>query len=216
LYSEPIGWVQNPAAGLVVRLLDPQPGDHVIDLFAAPGGKSLLISEMVGPDGEVLSVDRSPERLKRLEENKLRFNATNMLPVQADVSSLGERTAMRVLADAPCSALGTLPKNPEVRWVKSKADIDRLARSQRIWMNVAGTHVAPGGVLVYATCTITHEENEDIVRSFLEANEEFELETAAKFVPEQFVTPEGYVASRPPFDGLDGVFAARLRRAPAA
>ncbi|GAB4319204.1 MAG: 16S rRNA (cytosine(967)-C(5))-methyltransferase RsmB [Candidatus Zixiibacteriota bacterium] len=212
LYSEPIGWVQNPASGLVVKLLDPQPGDQVIDLFAAPGGKSLLISELVGPDGRVLAVDRSADRLKRLAENKQRFGADNMLAIQADVSSLGDRTAMRVLADVPCSALGTLPKNPEVRWVKSPADIERLSRSQRIWLNVASRHVAPGGVLVYATCTITTEENEHVVRSFLESNDAFELESGAPFVPKQFVTSEGYVASRPPFDGLDGVFAARLRR----
>ncbi|MBD3299517.1 MAG: hypothetical protein GF341_12735 [candidate division Zixibacteria bacterium] len=216
LYSEPIGWVQNPASGLVVRLLDPQPGDQVIDLFAAPGGKSLLISEMIGPEGQVFAVDRSAERLKRLEENKQRFSADNMLPIQADVSSLGDRTAMRVLADVPCSALGTLPKNPEVRWVKTQSDIERLARSQRIWLSVASNHVAPGGLLVYATCTITSEENEFTVRGFLEANDQFELESAAPYVPEQFVTKEGYVSSRPPFDGLDGVFAVRLRRKPAA
>ena len=212
LFKEPYGWVQNPASGLVVKLLDPQPGEQVLDLFAAPGGKSLLISEAIGPEGEVLAVDRSPERLQKLEENKQRFNATNMLPIQADVSSLGERTAPRVLADVPCSALGTLPKNPEVRWVKTPADIERLARSQRIWLNVAATHVAPGGTLVYATCTITPEENEATVAAFLEHNTEFELESAAAFVPSEFVTPEGYVATNPPFDGLDGVFAARFRR----
>jgi len=212
LYSEPIGWVQNPAAGLVVALLDPQPGDHVMDLFAAPGGKTLAISERIGPDGSVLAVDRSPERLRRLNENKERFKADNILPIEADVSGLAERTAPRILADVPCSALGTLPKNPEVRWVKAYADIERLARSQRIWLNVASTHLDVGGVLVYATCTLTRVENEEVVQAFLEANDNFELESARAFVPERYVTSEGFVSTNPPFDGLDGVFAARLRR----
>jgi len=183
-----------------------------MDLFAAPGGKTLAISEKIGPEGSVLAVDRSAERLRRLTENKGRFQAENILPIEADVSGLAERTATRILADVPCSALGTLPKNPEVRWVKSHADIDRLARSQRIWLNVAAAHLVVDGILVYSTCTFTRTENEDVVTAFLEANENFVLESARGFVPERYVTPEGFAATNPPSDGLDGVFAARLRR----
>lgn len=212
IYAEPIGWVQNPASGLVIALLDPQPGDHVMDLFAAPGGKTLAISEMIGPEGTVLAVDRSAERLRRLMENKERFQAENVLPVEADVSGLAERTAKRILADVPCSALGTLPKNPEVRWVKTYSDIERLARSQRIWLNVAASHLAADGVLVYSTCTITRVENEEVVSAFLESNQDFVLESARGFVPDRYVTSDGFAVTNPPFDGLDGVFAARLRR----
>jgi 16S rRNA (cytosine967-C5)-methyltransferase len=212
LYTEPLGWVQNPAAGLVIALLDPQPGDHVMDLFAAPGGKTLAIAEKIGPEGTVLAVDRSAERLRRLTENKERFQAENILPIEADVSGLAERTASRILADVPCSALGTMPKNPEVRWVKTNADIERLARSQRIWLNVAAAHLTVGGILVYSTCTFTRVENEDVINSFLESNDNFVLDSAREFVPERYVTSEGFVSTNPPFDGLDGVFAARLRR----
>ncbi|HUU44502.1 MAG TPA: transcription antitermination factor NusB, partial [Acidobacteriota bacterium] len=154
LFAEPLGWVQNPAAGLVVQLLDPQPGETILDLFAAPGGKSMAIAERVGPEGQVLAVDRSEQRLKRVIDNKARLGFDNILPVVGDVSDLGPRTALRVLADVPCSALGTLPKNPEVRWTKKPVDVDRLARSQRIWLSAASSHVDPGGVLVYATCTL--------------------------------------------------------------
>ena len=212
LFKEPLGWVQNPAAGLVVAAMGLKPGDSVIDLFAAPGGKTLVISELVGPSGQVLAVDKSPDRLRRLAENKTRFSANNVLLVEADVASLGERVATHILADAPCSALGTLPKNPEVRWTKSAEDISRLARSQRIWLNVAATHVAPGGVVVYSTCTVPRQENEEIVRAFLDANPGFELESVAGLVPARYVTAEGFLATNPPQDGLDGVFAARLRR----
>ena len=216
LFKEPLGWVQNPAAGLVVALLGLKPGDTVIDLFAAPGGKTLAISEIVGPSGQVLAVDKNADRLRRLSENKARFSAENILPVEADIASLGERIATHILADVPCSALGTLPKNPEVRWTKSMEDISRLARSQRIWLNVAATHVAEGGVLVYSTCTVARQENEDVVHAFLEANAAFELESAAGYVPARYVTADGCLVTNPPQDGLDGVFAARLRRRPPA
>jgi 16S rRNA (cytosine967-C5)-methyltransferase len=216
LFKEPLGWVQNPAAGLVVSMLGLSEGDSVIDFFAAPGGKTLAMSEIVGFSGQVLAVDKNAERLRRLVENKTRFAAENILPIEADVASLGDRMAAHVLADVPCSALGTLPKNPEVRWTKSIEDITRLARSQRIWLNVAAEHVADGGVLVYSTCTVPRQENEDVVRSFLEANSAFELESAADRVPSRYVTPEGFLATNPPRDGLDGVFAARFRRRPSA
>jgi 16S rRNA (cytosine967-C5)-methyltransferase len=212
LFKEPLGWVQNPGAGFVVALLGLNTGDSVIDLFAAPGGKTLAISEIVGPSGQVLAVDKSAERLKRLLENKVRFSAENILPIEADIASLGDRVAPHILADVPCSALGTLPKNPEVRWTKSPEDLARLARSQRIWLNLAATHVSEGGVLVYSTCTISRQENEEVVQGFLAANAGFALESAASYVPARHVTPEGYLATNPPQDGLDGVFGARLRR----
>jgi 16S rRNA (cytosine967-C5)-methyltransferase len=197
---------------LVVQLLDPQPGETVLDLFAAPGGKTLVIAERVGAEGQALAVDKNEKRLERVIENKLRLGYDNVLPIVADVTGLGSRQASRVLVDAPCSALGTLPKNPEVRWTKSPADITRLARSQRIWLNAASTHVAPGGVLVYSTCTITTQENEQVVETFLSEHPEFTLEPAEQWIDHKYVTPAGYLSTRPPEDGLDGVFAARLRR----
>ncbi len=212
LFSGANGWVQNPAAGLVVQLLDPQPGETILDLFAAPGGKTLAISERVGELGQVLSVDKSEKRVERITENKMRLGYANILPIVADVTGLGQRQGFRVLADAPCSALGTLPKNPEVRWTKTPADIARLARSQRIWLTSAATHVAPGGVLVYSTCTIPTQENEHVVEAFLSEHPEFTLEPAAEWINAKYVTGAGYLSTRPPEDGLDGVFAARMRR----
>lgn len=212
LFAGAFGWVQNPAAGLVVQLLDPQPGETVLDLFAAPGGKTMIISERVGDAGQALAVDKSERRIERVTENKMRLGYNNVLPIVADVTGLGNRVAERVLADAPCSALGTLPKNPEVRWTKTPADITRLARSQRIWLAAASTHVASGGVLVYSTCTITTQENEHIVEAFLNEHPEFTLERAEQWISPKYVTSAGYLSTRPPDDGLDGVFAARLRR----
>jgi 16S rRNA (cytosine967-C5)-methyltransferase len=212
LFAEPLGWVQNPAAGLVVRLLDPQPGDSVIDLFAAPGGKTMAIAERIGPSGQVLAVDKNEKRLQRVIDNKTRLTFNQILPIVGDVTRLGPRTAQRVLADVPCSALGTLPKNPEVRWIKTPADVERLGRSQRIWLAAAAGHVAPEGVLVYATCTLSPQENEDVVSGFLSEHPDFVVEPARSWIDARYVTPDGYLQTSPPFDGLDGVFAARLRR----
>jgi 16S rRNA (cytosine967-C5)-methyltransferase len=212
LFSGSYGWVQNPAAGLVVKLLDPQDGDTVIDLFSAPGGKALAIAEHVGPTGQVLAVDKNEKRLQRVIDNKVRMGFEQIMPIVGDVANLGPREAMRVLADVPCSALGTLPKNPEVRWTKTPADIARLARSQRIWLSAASTHVAAGGVLVYSTCTLPRPENEEVVGAFLADHPGFALERAEEWVNKRYVTSDGYLSTRPPDDGLDGVFAARLRR----
>ncbi|HEX9750199.1 MAG TPA: 16S rRNA (cytosine(967)-C(5))-methyltransferase RsmB [candidate division Zixibacteria bacterium] len=212
LFAEPLGWVQNPAAELVIRLLDPQPGETVIDLFAAPGGKSMLIAEQVGPDGQVFAVDKSELRLQRLVENKVRLGFENILPIVGDASALGDRAAPRVLADVPCSAFGTLAKNPEVRWTKSADDITRLARSQRLWLIAASRHVAHGGVLVYATCTLPRQENEDVVNAFLIDHSDFVRDDIPDSIPRKYVSGDGIVMTTPPVDGLDGVFAARLRR----
>jgi 16S rRNA (cytosine967-C5)-methyltransferase len=197
---------------LVVQLLDPQPGDTVLDLFAAPGGKSMAIAERVGPEGQVIAVDKNEKRLVRVIQNKERMGFKNILPIKADVANLGKRTAARILADVPCSALGTLPKNPEVRWTKRPNDVERLARSQRIWLAAAAEHVEPGGIIVYSTCTLTDQENTEVVKAFLDGNSEFTLESAEQFVPKAYCTADGFVSTNPPVDGLDGVFAARLRR----
>ena len=158
-------------------------------------------------------MDKSEKRVERITENKLRLGYGNILPIVADVTGLGDRQAIRVLADAPCSALGTLPKNPEVRWTKSPADITRLARSQRIWLAAASTHVAPGGVLVYSTCTITTAGERAHRRRLLErTSRNSRSSRATQWINHKYVTTAGYLSTRPPEDGLDGVFAARMRR----
>jgi 16S rRNA (cytosine967-C5)-methyltransferase len=99
-----------------------------------------------------------------------------------------------------------------VRWTKKPTDIERLARSQRIWLSAAANHVAPGGVLVYATCTLTRQENEDVVTDFLAKHPDFAPDAPPPEMDPEYLSPEGYVITNPPYDGLDGVFAARMKR----
>jgi 16S rRNA (cytosine967-C5)-methyltransferase len=193
--------VQNPAAGLVVRLLNPRPQDKITDLFAAPGGKTTAIAERQYDRGYVFAVDKSTRRLQSVAENKGRLGLKSILTLAGDATTLPEREVNRVLADVPCSALGTLPKNPDVRWKKSPADIERLARDQARYIEAAGRHVRKGGVLVYATCTITHRENQQVIEQFLAQHPDFKLEPAGDFVFGEFVDKDGFLNTCPPRSG---------------
>jgi len=204
--------VQNPAAGLVVRLLNPRPKDKVTDLFTAPGGKATAIAERQHDQGYIFAVDKNSERLQKVVENKGRLGLKSILPITGDAAELPEREVHCVLADVPCSALGTLPKNPDVRWKKNPEDIVRLAHDQARYIEAAGRHVCREGTLVYATCTITPQENREVVRGFLSRHPDFALESAAEFVFGEFVDADGFLHTFPPRPGLDCVFAARLRR----
>jgi 16S rRNA (cytosine967-C5)-methyltransferase len=157
-------------------------------------------------------VDKSTLRLQSVAENKGRLGLKSILTLAGDATTLPEREVNRVLADVPCSALGTLPKNPDVRWKKSPADIERLARDQARYIEAAGRHVRKGGVLVYATCTITHRENQQVIEQFLAQHPDFKLEPAGDFVFGEFVDKDGFLNTFPPRSGLDCIFAARMRR----
>jgi len=204
--------VQNPAAGLVVRLLDPQRGETIMDLFAAPGGKSGAIAELQNDNGRVLAVDVSLRRLGKVNENKERLGLSSILPISGDAAALKEHRVDRVLADVPCSALGTLPKNPDARWQKTPADIERLAGEQLVYLRSAADQVRADGVLVYATCTITRRENQQVVEDFLRENPGFVLESASVTTAQEFIDNSGFLVTYPPHPDLDCVFAARLRK----
>jgi len=213
LLRDGLASVQNAAAGLVVQLLDSQPGEMIMDLFAAPGGKSGAIAEGQSDSGRVLAVDKSARRLAKVIENKDRLGLASILPISSDILSLPVHPVDRVLADVPCSALGTLPKNPDARWQKEPADIERLAEDQSRFLASAARQVRDGGILVYATCTITRQENQMVVDRFLNTDARFVLESAAGFVPGEFVDDRDFLRVLDPESGLDLVFAARLRKA---
>ena len=181
--------VQGEASQLVTHLLGPQPGERILDACAAPGGKATHIAELMNNTGEVTAVDISVRGVKKIRENAARLELTSIRASCADVSRdfagsfLGQFD--RVLVDAPCSGLGTLRSHPEIKWHRNPSDIERLSRLQRKILDRVASCLKPGGVLVYSTCTLTPDENEQIVESFLQAHREFELENAAGYLPEQ-------------------------------
>lgn len=206
--------VQDESAGLPIMLLDPKPGDRVIDLCAAPGGKTTFIGELMRNVGEITAVDRYETRLNLVKSACQRTGIANAHFITADAAEVQIPPGDRVLVDVPCSGLGVLAKKPDAKWKRESVDLEKLVVIQKAILDNAATLVRPGGVLVYSTCTTEPEENEAIVQSFLLAHPEFTLEPASEFVPSTVVSPEGYVQTFPHKHEMDGAFAARLRKSP--
>jgi 16S rRNA (cytosine967-C5)-methyltransferase len=211
--------VQDEASQLVVALLDPQPGERILDTCAAPGGKATAIAERIGDAGRVVALDRHGRRLGLVERAARRLGLHNVQCNERDASHslrevAGSTLFDRVLVDAPCSGLGTLRRNPDARWRVRPGDPARLAELQAAILHHAAAVVRPGGTLVYSTCTLLPEENEAVVGSFLERNANFAVVTGDRIPAEvrSVMTPEGYLCCLPHRDDADGFFAARLER----
>ncbi len=205
-------FVQDESAGLAVRLLNPKPGMQVIDLTAAPGGKATYAAIRMRNEGHVLALDKSAKRLAVVEQNARRQGITILAPVVADMLDFDGGQFDRVLLDPPCSGWGTAGKNADLRWAKTQQDLDNLARIQTRMIDKAARLVKPGGVLVYSTCTIIRQENDQIVEEFLLRNKQFEIDPADQFFDKRLVSERGYVKTYPDHPSLHGAFAARLRR----
>ena len=201
--------VQDPAAGLVVRYAAFEPGT-IADLAAAPGGKTLEIA--AGPDRRVIAVDISPGRLARVRENAERTGAGNVYLVAADSRQPPLVRVDHVLLDAPCTGTGTFRRHPDGKWRVQPSDLDVLAQLQRELLESAATLVRPGGLLVYSTCSLEPEENEEQVRRFLDTHPNFRME-ASNTVEREMLNEEGMLVITPQRYGFDGAFAARMRKA---
>jgi 16S rRNA (cytosine967-C5)-methyltransferase len=213
-FAEGRWWVQDAAAAVPARLLAAQPGQRVLDMCAAPGGKTL---QLAAAGAEVTAVDRSGARLKRVAENLARTGLAAEV-VEADAATWADtRTFEAVLLDAPCSATGTFRRHPDVLWVASPKDVANLAGVQARLLDSAGRRLAPGGRLVYCVCSLEPEEGEAQVEAFLARTPGFALEPVAAGeggAPEASLRPDGALRILPQHrpGGLDGFYVARLRR----
>jgi 16S rRNA (cytosine967-C5)-methyltransferase len=219
-FQEGAWWVQDAAAAIPARLLTPQPGARILDLCAAPGGKTM---QLAAAGARVTAVDRSAPRLERLRENVARLGLDVEIVV-ADALTLETQAHDAVLLDAPCSATGTIRRHPDVAWTKAEADIGRLAGLQAKLLDHAAGLVRPGGVLVYCTCSLEPEEGEAQVAAFLARDARFtrvpvrpeEVGGAAELIDANgdLRTLPCHLAEVPGArGGLDGFFASRLQRA---
>ena len=218
-FQEGAWWVQDAAAAIPARLLAPAPGLRVLDLCAAPGGKTL---QLAAAGASVTAIDRSAPRLERLRENVARLGLDVEIVV-ADALALEPQDHDAVLLDAPCSATGTIRRHPDVAWTKVEADIARLAALQAKLLDHAAGLVRPGGHLVYCTCSLEPEEGEAQVAAFLARDARFarvpvrpeEVGGAAELIDGNgdLRTLPCHLAEVPGArGGLDGFFASRLRR----
>ncbi len=212
MYRQGFFVVQDESAGIPVVLLDPKPGDQVIDFCAAPGGKTTFIGELMKNMGGITAVDKYETRLNIVKSTCQRLGIANVHFVAADAREISINQADKVLVDVPCSGLGVLAKKPDSKWKREKEDLTTLANIQRMILENASKHVKSGGALVYSTCTIEPEENEAIVRELLTNHPEFHIEPADQFVDPQLVTRDGFVETYPHLHGMDGSFSARLRK----
>ncbi|MFB6274502.1 MAG: 16S rRNA (cytosine(967)-C(5))-methyltransferase RsmB [Salinibacter sp.] len=209
--------VQDESAGLVVELLDPQPGETVIDGCAAPGGKTLHVAARMEGDGTIYAIDRNESRLSRVEEAATTQGASDMVQIEtADLRTWADQPeppqADRVLLDVPCTGFGVLAKRADLRWRRSPEDLEEMVELQDELLDAAASLVRPGGLLVYSTCSVAPEENEHRIDEFLARHEAFTLESAEGLVPDDVVTDRGGLATLPHQHRMDGAFAARLRR----
>ena len=211
------GWwtIQDSSAQLVTQILDPQPGEVIIDACAAPGGKTTHIAELMGNTGRVLAIDKTASRLKKMQQNLVRLQLDRVEVLTGDSCGLSEliNTADRVLLDAPCSGLGTLHRRADARWQKTPGQIQDLAQLQAKLLANTATWVKPGGVLVYATCTVCAIENEDVILPFLKAHPEWKIELPPTDSPlAALVSDPGWIKVWPHRLEMDGFFIVKLRR----
>ena len=204
--------IQDESAGLACRLLDVQEGQRVLDMCAAPGGKTAYIAALMHSRGEVVAIDRFESRLKLLQKNMTRLSVDCVRIVEADALEYKSLPFDRVLVDAPCSGSGTLSKKPDIKWKKDLFDIRDLNILQSKLLAKAASLVKVGGVIVYSTCSIEPEENFEIVKKFLNENPNFKFETAKDKFPEDIIDEHGCIQTLPHVHKTDGAFAARLVR----
>jgi len=211
------GWwvVQDSSAQLVSHFLDPQPGEVVIDVCAAPGGKTTHIAELMQDKGKIWACDRTASRLRKLQENAKRLNLHSIQICTGDSRNLPQfyNTADRVLLDAPCSGLGTLHRHADARWRQTPQSIRELSLLQQQLLSHTSNFVKKGGVLVYATCTLHPAENEDVISVFLAENPEWQIELPKVDSPYwAYSTPQGWLKVWPHLHDMDGFFMVRLRK----
>lgn len=218
-FSEGRITVQDESSMLATALLDPQPGDRVLDACAAPGGKTTHMAQRMQNRGHITAWDIHEHKMDLIRENAERLGINIIEVQQRDASEPAEDrhdSYHRVLVDAPCSGTGIIRRKPDIKWQRKPEDFSNLIEVQLKILNNVSRLVAPGGVLVYSTCSVDVRENEQIVRGFLSDHPDFEPTSLKPWLPAELAgkpgTGEGILRLYPHIDGTDGFFIARLRK----
>ncbi|MGQ9610545.1 MAG: 16S rRNA (cytosine(967)-C(5))-methyltransferase RsmB [bacterium] len=208
--------IQDEGAMLISHILDPKPGEIIIDACAAPGGKTTHIAELMQNKGKIFAFDIDIKRLNLLKENCTRLGITIVEAIESDSSNLSKyELADRIIVDVPCTGLGVLRRRIESRWRRTIDNVNSLPEFQYKILEGSAKCLKPGGVLVYCTCTIEPEENEQIIYRFIKAHPNFKIQSVKPYLPKQLqdkniVTPEGFMQTLPHLHNMDGFFAVRM------
>lgn len=227
-YSEGLFVVQDDASAFVSTVLSASPGQTIVDLCAAPGGKSLHLGEIMENKGRVVAVDNSEKRLSLLAKERRRLSLTNIEAVVADGRKYKPEQAVdAVLLDAPCSGTGVINRRSDLRWHREESDIESLVQTQRGLLENAVSMLKPGAVLVYSTCSMEKEENQDIIEWFMQTHSGFKLDNLEPFFNEELLQSwsaekhwsetqkqlqSGYIQLLPSRHGCSGFFICRIKR----
>ena len=204
--------IQDESAGLACRLLQVRDGMRLLDLCAAPGGKTAYIAALMHDQGKIVAIDRFDSRLKMLRKNMQRLGLSSVQTIETDALEFEDDKFDRVLADVPCMGTGILSKKPDVKWKKDLFDLRELNDLQYRLLCKASELVKPGGIVVYSTCSLEPEENFTIVERFLSEHSDFRLDSAQGKFPDEILDVHGCIQTFPHKHKMDGAFAARLVR----
>tara|TARA_B110000467_G_scaffold161050_1_gene181428 strand:+ start:1939 stop:3249 length:1311 start_codon:yes stop_codon:yes gene_type:complete len=215
LKSEPfmIGMIniQDRASGAVVELLDPQEGETILDVCAAPGTKTNYILEKMNFNGHLFASDISSERLMKAQTRASNLNLSIEWS-KKDASIDKFPMADRILIDAPCSGTGVIGRRPDIRWRREKLDFDSMNVIQMDILNNMSKYVKPKGTIVYATCSLEEEENWNVVNSFLKLNDNFKIKSEKSLIPKEWINEKKCLETFPPKDKVDGMFAVNIQK----
>ncbi|OAG26734.1 16S rRNA (cytosine(967)-C(5))-methyltransferase RsmB [Thermodesulfatator autotrophicus] len=215
------GWlqVQDEASQLVSYLISPKEGERILDACAGVGGKTTHLAQLMRNTGKIYAMDVLAWRLKRLEENARRLGITNIEVITGDatksIEKLGGKFFDRILIDAPCTGTGVIRRHPDIKWARKPEDLITVPEKQLSLLNSLAPLVKAKGVIVYATCSLEPEENEEVIQKFISEHSEFQIEDARRYLPgeaKELVDDKGFMRTYPHRHGLDGFFAARLKK----
>ncbi|MCX7908270.1 MAG: 16S rRNA (cytosine(967)-C(5))-methyltransferase RsmB [Ignavibacteria bacterium] len=212
LFTDGLVTIQDTSATLAALLANPQPGQLIYDMCAAPGGKSFVLAEIMKNTGKVVAIDKYNSKLRFIEEGAKRLGLENIEIRSGDATNLiFEVPGDIVFLDVPCSGLGTIAKNPDIKWKREREDIYKLAEIQKTILKNATKNVKVGGAIVYSTCTTEPEENEENIEWFLKNFPNFKLDPAENYISDK-LCENGFLKTLPFKHYIDGAFAARLIR----
>lgn len=219
-YQAGLFYIQNEASMLAADILDPQADEYILDLCSGVGGKATHFAEKMKNRGRVKAIELYEHKLSLLHKNCERLGINIIDTEQNDILAMEDDTLwQRVFLDAPCSGLGVLNRRADARWRKQPQEIEELSKLQLALLKKAGKMTAPGGILVYSTCTVNPAENENVILSFLADNPVFSLDSLAEqlhYLPldqqDKITAEKGFLTMIPGKYGVDGMFYARLRR----